>query len=138
MFSLLHCKGTAMDCATILYGILQEGGLAEHEHISAGDKDYIPVLGKIACLVTKDIFNLAKVCGETTIEYSTADIEKLLSKDNLEVLGEEHWLEDVYGAQSRLYNDAWLAKVSNEGKWIFDSKDMRRRIFAQAGVKYHN
>ena len=127
-----------MDRATILYGILQDGGLAAHEEISAGDKDFIPVFTKIASLVTKDIFDLTKACGETTIEYSTADIKKILDEDNLETLREEHWLEDVYGAQSRLANDQWLAKVSHEGNWIFRPKEMRVRIFAQADVKYHN
>ena len=52
MFSMLHCNGTPMDRATILYSILQEGGLSAHEEISAGDKDFIPVFNKLALLVT--------------------------------------------------------------------------------------
>lgn len=65
MFSMLHCAGKPFDRATILYGILQEGGLEAHEEISAGDKDFIPVFDKMASLITKDVFNLTKMCGET-------------------------------------------------------------------------
>ena len=112
MFSLLHCAGKPIDRATVLYGILQDGGLEAHEEISAGDKDFIPVFTKMAQLVTKDIFNLTKRCGETDFSYSDSDVRKILDEENLEVIREEQWLDDVYGNQSRLTNERWLEKVS--------------------------
>ena len=136
VFDLLEliCAGKPIDRATVLYGILQEGGLEAHEEISAGDKDFIPVFDKMASLVTKDVFNLTKRMGETNVTYSDDDIKKLLDEETLEILREEQWLEDVYGAQSRLENSRWLEKVSGQGNWVFDSREFRKRIFAQAKV----
>ena len=136
MFCLLHCAGKPYDRAVVLYGILQDGGLEAHEEISAGDKDFIPVFNKMAKLVTKDIFNLTKRCGETDFSYSDSDIRKVLDEENLEVIREEQWLDDVYGNQSRLTNERWLEKVSKTANWFFSSNDFRRRIFSNAQVQY--
>ena len=57
-----------------------------------------------------------------------------MQKDVIEVVREEQWLEAVFGAQSRLESAAWVAKVSKDANWIFNSDQMRRKIFAEAGV----
>ena len=84
----------------------------------------------MASLVTKDVFTLTKAAGETAVTYSEDEIKKLLDEENLEIIREEQWLEDVYGAQSRLENSRWLEKVSTVGHWVFNPIEFRRRIFA--------
>ena len=136
LFSLFHCAGKPIDRATVLYGILQDGGLEAHEEISAGDKDLIPVFNKMSKLVTKDIFTLTRKCGETNFAFGEGDIRKLLDDENLEVIREEQWLDEVYGISSRLANNVWLEKVSTAGKWIFSAVELRKKIFSNAGVAY--
>ena len=58
----------------------------------------------------------------------------MLDKDVLEVIREEHWLEDVFGAQSRLPSDAWVQKVATTANWIFNTKDVRKKLFAESKV----
>ena len=69
MFSLFHCAGKPFDRATIFYGILQDGGLEAPEEISAHDKDFVPVFVKMCKLVTMDVFNLTRACGETNFVF---------------------------------------------------------------------
>ena len=104
LFSLFHCSGKPIDRATAFYGILQDGGLEAHEEISAGDKDLVPVFTKMCKLVTKDIFNLTRKCGETNFAFDEGSIRKILDDENLEIIRDEQWLDDVYGHNSRLTN----------------------------------
>jgi hypothetical protein len=62
-FGLLHCKGAHKDKAIALYNIIQDGGLAEHEMISAGDKDFAPLFEKLCNFTTVDIFSFAADFG---------------------------------------------------------------------------
>ena len=66
--------------------------------------------------------------------YEKSEVDKMLKKDTVEELREEQWLDCIYGTQSRLDNDLWVAQVKKEAKWIFSAKDMRTRIFALAEV----
>lgn len=133
MFALIHCGGKPADKAKVLYCLLQEGGLEAHEQISAGDKDLIPVFQKMCKFVTTDIFSLAKASGDVVDIYNEDECRGLVSDDCLEIVREDQWLESVYGAQSRLENSAWLERVQKDGKWIFDPKELRAKLFAQAG-----
>ena len=48
---------------------------------------------------------------------------------------EEDWLEDVYGLNGNLVNATWIEKVTSpKGRWIFDAAELRKKIFAKAGV----
>ena len=47
---------------------------------------------------------------------------------------EDQYLEDVYGATSRLKSGEWLAKMGKEAKWVFDTKELRRRLLEAASV----
>ena len=66
--------------------------------------------------------------------YSEDEVAKLISEDTTEILREDQWLEEVFGAQSRLQNDEWVAKVSKEANWIFDADKLRKKMFAAAEV----
>ena len=90
---------------------------------------------KICAFATCDVFKLAFLTGSVPANVYTEDEEKkLLKKDVVEVIREEQWLEEVYGAQSRLESSAWVAKVSREANWIFNPDQMRKKIFTEAGV----
>ena len=78
------------------------------------------------------------LAGEFDTIYDDDTLEKLEDSDVLEAIKEDQWLEEVYGAASRLDNDAWLAKVSKDANWIFVAKELRRRLFEAAQVDYKN
>ena len=104
LFALLHCAGKPIDKTRVLYGILQEGGFEKHEEISAADKDLIPAFNKLCSLVTIDLFAITKATGQVNQIYDEAECKKLMHKDNIYVIREEIWLEEIYGALSRLKN----------------------------------
>ena len=59
----------------------------------------------------------------------------ILAQWSIEELREDIWLEEVYGAQSRLANDAWLTKVSDKkASWIFEPKALRTKLFEMAKI----
>jgi len=102
--------------------------MERHTHISAGDKDLKPTFKKMCALATTELFDFSHL----KISYSAGDRKEI--EDSVEILLEEKWLEDMYGASSTLQNDAWMEKIQKEGKWIFDSADVRARLFAEAKV----
>ena len=136
MFALLHCiSKKPLPKAKALYCLLQDGGFEQHTQISATDKDIIPVFQKICKLVTVDIFTLANQHGGVSNIYNETETTKLVNEENLEILREEDWLEAVFGVQSRLDNDTWLSKVvMKEANWVYDPKQLRAKLFKQAGI----
>ena len=45
------------------------------------------------------------------------------------------WLDDVYDSSSNLVNSRWVEMVSTSGKWIFDSAQIRSRVFYEATLE---
>ena len=134
-FALIHCSGKPIDKTHAFYEVLQDGGFERHAQISAGDKDFAPVFDKMCSFVTKDVFDLAKMTASVENHVYTEDeTSRIAHKDVFEVIREEVWLEEVFGAQSRLENDVWVDKVSKAANWIFDAETMRRKIFNEAKV----
>ena len=66
--------------------------------------------------------------------YTEDEMKKIGHKDIFETIREEVWLEEVFGAQSRLESDAWVDKVKGTANWIFDATATRRKIFSEAKV----
>ena len=131
MFGLLHCVDNAkhpMEKAKGFYEVLQEGGFERHKQISAGDKDFKPAFLKMCNLVTAELFEFSTV--KKVYDEAQVDELKGIMEENIM----EAWLEDVYDVKSSLVNDAWLQKVTNEAKWVFDAVALRGRIFKEAGV----
>ena len=58
----------------------------------------------------------------------------MVSKDNIEVIREDQWLEQIYGAKSRLENDQWVEAIKLKAHWIFNAEQLRAKLFEQAGV----
>ena len=134
VFALLHCSGKPIDKTNAFYNILQEGGFEKHAEISAGDKDFAPVFDKICAFSTTDVFELALETGTEDI-YNADEKKKIGHKDVFETIREEIWLEDVFGAQSRMGSEAWVAKVKlPAANWIFNSEAIRQKVFAEAKI----
>ena len=110
--------------------MLQDGGLEAHKMISATDKDMAPTFEKLCTFATMDVFGMAE--DEVERIYSTEKEEQL--KEQIEVVLEDDWLEEVYGSASRLENDVWLKALQGKAGWVFDSTELRRRLFEKAGL----
>ena len=135
MFALLHCAGKPEEKARVFFCILQDGGFEKHDSISASDKDLIPVMNKMFHFVTSDIFTLAHVTGAVPEIYTQAETNSLTKDSNIEIIREDIWLEEIYGANSSLTSEAWVNKVkSKASKWIFNPKEIRNKLFAQAKI----
>lgn len=107
LFGMLHCRDKSRPerKAVGFYEVLQDGGLQNHQHISAGDKDLEPTFQKLCEFATIDVFEAAKL---KTVNYSEADKNKLT--ESAESVLEE-WLDFMYGNKSTLSNDVWMEKI---------------------------
>ena len=77
-----------------LYELLQEGGVAVHAQISAGDKDFPIVFKKICALVSTDLFKMAS----KDIDNVYAGDESTLKNAVDSILeGEGEFLDTMYG-----------------------------------------
>lgn len=83
----------------------------------------------MCALVTTELFDFA---SSVKVEYT--DGEKKELNDAAEVVLEDQWLEEMYGAASTLQNEAWIEKISKAGKWVFDAAELRARLFKESAV----
>ena len=82
--------------------MLQEGGKERQPQIAAGDKDLIPVFQKMCDLCTKDVFGeFSKIAGLEVV-YDDNELENTLNSENVDTVREDCYLDDVFGASSRL------------------------------------
>ena len=132
-YGLLLCSGTPREKAEVFYGVLQDGGLAVHKFISAQDKDLGPIFEKLCLLSTVHLFEFARDFTGVDCPYSDDDLRKV--GEAHEGVREDKFLDEVYGNQSKLDNEPWLKGVSTKSSWIFDSKQLRQRVFEVAGVQ---
>ena len=137
-FALLHCGGKLRDKAIAFYGVLQEGGIERHEFISAQDKDLNPIFLKIVGLCHWELFTAAAQVGGVDEIYT--DEEKQTLEECVEAFREDVYLEDVFGVLSRKENEEWLDATCKSTPWIFNSKELRKKIFESAGIteRHHN
>jgi len=54
--------------------------------------------------------------------------------ESVEALREDKWLEEVFEVQSRLQAQLWVQKVSTTANWIFNTADVRKKLFHEAEV----
>ena len=59
-------------------------------------------------LVTRDIVALAIEDDPANAIYEAAEMDRLVSEANLEVLREDEFLDKVFGAKASLVNEEWL------------------------------
>ena len=111
--------------------MLQEGGLAAHEFISAEDKDFAPIFEKLCLFATVDIFAFASDFGGVESKY---DDDKDALTEAHEACREDMFLDDVYGRSSRVSNEAWLKSICGLANWVLHPEELRKKIFEVAGV----
>lgn len=133
MFGILHCQGKPADKAEQLYNVLQEGGKAEHAFISAGDKDMAPVFRKLCDFVSKDAFGEFPKIAAIPTAYSSDDIAKF-DDDMIERFREDVYLEDVFGANSRMQYEEWLQASTSKGAWLLSASSLRKKVLEAAGL----
>ena len=76
---------------------------------------------------------MAKEFGGISPFYEDEEIATL--KEQVETIREDQYLEDVYGSVSKLDNDPWLAKNSKEAAWVFNTVQLRKRLFESASIE---
>ncbi len=133
LFGLLHCKGKLDEKAIAFYNILQEGGLAAHENISATDKDFAPAFEKLCLFATVDIFGLAQDFGGHENQHSENDDALRAAHESVR---EDFFLDQVYGRGSRLDNEPWLKAVAGDANWCLQAELLRAKVFEAAGLPY--
>jgi hypothetical protein len=89
---------------------------------------------------TTEIFKLASdIIGvETPESFDLDKIEQVFSdieegKDDYSDLL-NHFLEKIYGNESKLESGPWLKKVAKEIDWIWSAPKLRKEVFRVAGV----
>ena len=135
MFGLLNCVDSKvpMSKARAFYCLLQEGGFEKHEQIAASDKDFVGAFGTIVRMATVDIFAAANQLDNVDHVFEEGDRETLGASETMDEFSED-FLEDVFGVQARLSNDAWLKKVTHEAKWIFEPTEIRNKLTTKVGI----
>ena len=80
-------------------------------------------------------WGLFEVAGEKELvtNHYMDDIDSLV--EQIEVIKEDQFLEDVFGPESRLDNETFINKVTESVEWIFDAVELRRRLFEAASVE---
>ena len=135
LFGFLNCPGDVRHKSQVLYGVMQEGGVAKQKFLSAGDKDITPCISKLMHLTTIDLVKLmAEVDGthamdleekENDIDYSVEEMVDL------------NYLDPLYGNKSKMSYEEWL-DASERMKQIssiwYDPQTIRMLTFHRAGI----
>ena len=53
-----------------------------------------------------------------------------------EIVREDMFLDEVFGSNSKMANEPFLAACSQQGNWIFISSSLRKKVFEAAQVKF--
>ena len=131
LFGLLHCQGAVSDKAKYLLAQFQ-GGFDKAEWVSAGDGDITPAITSLCAMSAWGLFEIAGE-KEFVTNYYKDDIDALV--EQIDVIKEDQFLEDIFGPESRLENEPFINKLTENAFWIFDSVDLRRRLFEAASVE---
>ena len=130
----MNSPGKTGDKAEHVYNLLQgaDSSAEVHTHISATDKDLIPFFDKLCGLACGELMEQSAAIGAVRQIYEEEDIENM--KYQIEVIREDQYLEDIYGVQARIENQVWMQKMCKEAKWVFDTMELRKRLFELAEV----
>ena len=120
----------------MLCNILQEGRdgplspRSKNKPIAATTKNIRFVFRKLCGLASFELFSLHN--EQVGAIYTEYEIEQI--KEAVEVVREDQYLEDVFGARTSLDKEDWLEKMVNEAKWAFSSTQLRQRLLDVAGI----
>jgi hypothetical protein len=138
MFALVMCSGKAVEKVEVFYNILQEGGVQDHSHISATDKDNYVSFNKIAKFCTVWLFEFASEHGgiDNIFADNMEALEKVIDNDDEDESFYADILNDVYGNSSKLEFKDWCDAMTKLKPWFFNSSDLRKKIFEAAQITY--
>lgn len=85
--------------------------------------------------VTKDAFTEFARINRLERKYGKSDLDNI-SKDAIEILREDGYLDDVFGALSRLEYEPWVTSTVNNAPYMFSAPALRRKILEQANLDF--
>jgi len=77
VYALLLTVGNPQDKTLAFYNLIQEGGLANNEFVSAKDKDFAPIFEKMCALVTHELFELMEATSDFKTPYEEEDLKEI-------------------------------------------------------------
>ena len=80
-----------------------------------------------------DLIKIGTEIGEVDEIYNADELELL--RQQIEDVQEDHFLEDIYGLSSQIANLQWRKKLCGDAKWIFDTAEIRKRLFDAAEIE---
>jgi hypothetical protein len=128
LYAILLSVGTPKIKARVFYDVLQDNN---QEFISASDKDFEGAYSTLVNLATKLLYSHLSLVSQESPKLSTDSLDKV---DGLKEAWNETFLDDVYGAASKLPRAEWEAKVVATQKWLFDSKTVRGKVEKELGL----
>ena len=111
--------------------------MAQHQSISAQDKDIKPAVQKLVQLCTMELVTLMQEVDGThpmDLEDKQQDINDLID----DIL-EEKYLDPLYGDDSKLTYEEWLERSSNENgvaRVFYEPQNLRALVFTRASVDF--
>lgn len=123
LYAVLLSQGDAKTKARVVYDVLQDNN---QEFISANDKDFEVSLNKMIDLSTKMLYSNLHIVDSSA--QPAVDPSNFANIDGKKEEIAEAFLDDVFGAASKLTRKDYEAKLVSTQKWIFDSKQTRAKI----------
>lgn len=129
LLGIMLCGGTVGEKVQVYWRTLQD---EDQEFIAATDKDFEPAFRKMIKYVTTDFFKWeAEVSGNPS-PYSDDDYEKI--DEAYDELAENLFLDEVFGAASKLEKDQYMEAVIKQAGWVFNADSFREKICETSGV----
>lgn len=123
LYAVLASNGSADVKSRVLYDVLQDNN---QEFISANDKDFNDTFSKLVDLASKLVYaHIHIVDANATPAVDVANFDKI---DNAKEAMSEAFLDEVFGAASKLTRKEWEGKVAKSQKWLFSLKEARSKI----------
>ena len=129
LFAVLSSNGDAATKARVLYDVLQDNN---QEFISANDKDFDGSFSKLVDLATKLLY--------THIHFVDASAQPKINVSDFSTIDEkkselsEQFLDEVFGAASKLTRKEWETKVAKTQKFLFTLKETRSKVEKALGL----
>lgn len=121
-----------------MFNLLQDGGVDQHEQISAKDKDIKPITDALCKLATTDLYDIAHDIAGVAKFYDDEDVEKIT--ESFETFREDKWLDDIFGDRSRIPSKEFITKVEKDTPYIFNPEEVRKLLLglAEVNVKHND
>lgn len=138
-FTILNCHGDAKDKIEVLYNILQDGGVGEHAHIAASDKDFPVFWNNLLKFATLYLFEFLETFSSVQNNF-TDQYDKIKAiiedDDDYDSLQGGEFLSNVFGEEAKLQYDDWRENIIKHTPYLFNPHLLRLKIFKFAKLEY--